>query len=52
MTLLLLHTHCCRHCGSHSQLSIQALASGEDLPACPICFTTELDELEECGDEQ
>lgn len=46
MTLLKL-THWCRHCNHHLQRPDLV-----DSACCPICFTTELDELEEFGDEQ
>lgn len=44
---LLKFTHWCRHCDHHLQrLNLVDAAS------CPICFTAELEELQEFGDEQ
>ncbi|WP_313026694.1 hypothetical protein [Pseudomonas lopnurensis] len=53
-------THWCRNCNVHHPLHLVCTCGrAEDTPdaeveslVCPICFTTELEELEEFGDEQ
>lgn len=44
---LLSPTHWCRHCNHHLRPRYLAEAA-----CCPICFTIELEELQEFGDEQ
>ena len=46
--MTLLHpTHWCRHCKNHLQI-----LNLVEVTCCPICFTVELEELKELGDEQ
>jgi predicted Zn-ribbon and HTH transcriptional regulator len=44
---LLIPTHWCRHCNYHQKPCYLV-----DEAYCPICFSTELEELKEFGDEQ